>query len=218
MKFILFVEGHTEHKAVPAFLKRWLDSRLRQPVAIKSVRFDGWAELVDDVSKKAHFYLNGSDHADVIAVISLLDLYGPTIFPPHCHSADDRLRWGKDHLEGKVNHKRFRHFFAVHETEAWLLSDPNIFPREIRDRMPRNSATPEKVNFNSPPAKLLDSLYSQANQSSYKKVVYGKQLFAKLDPDIACQKCPALQTLLNEMLHLAESAGLANPNQNNPQP
>jgi len=133
MKFILFVEGHTEHKAVPAFLKRWLDSRLRQPVAIKSVRFDGWAELVDDVSKKAHFYLNGSDHADVIAV-------------------------------------------------------------------------------NSPPATLLDSLYSQANHSSYKKVVYGKQLFAKLDPDIACQKCPALQTLLNEMLHLAESAGLANQN------
>lgn len=158
MKFILFVEGHTEYKAVPAFLKRWLDSRLRQPVAIKSVRFEGWTQLVDDVSKKAQLYLNGSAHADVITVISLLDLYGPTIYPPHCHSADDRLRWGKDHLERKVNHKRFRHFFAVHETEAWLLSDPNIFPREIRDRVLRSSATPEKVNSNSPPAKLLDNL------------------------------------------------------------
>ena len=86
MKFILFVEGHTEHKAVPAFLKRWLDSRLRQPVAIKSVRFEGWTQLVDDVSKKAQLYLNGSAHADVITVISLLDLYGPTIYPPHSRS------------------------------------------------------------------------------------------------------------------------------------
>ena len=45
MKFILFVEGHTESKAVPSFLKRWLDPRLSKPIGIQSVRFDGWAEL-----------------------------------------------------------------------------------------------------------------------------------------------------------------------------
>ena len=28
MKFVLFVEGHLEDKALAAFLKRWLDSRL----------------------------------------------------------------------------------------------------------------------------------------------------------------------------------------------
>lgn len=27
MKFVLFVEGHTEQKAVPALLKRWIDPR-----------------------------------------------------------------------------------------------------------------------------------------------------------------------------------------------
>lgn len=47
MKFVLFVEGHTEQKAVPSFLKRWLDPRLRQPVGIRTVRFDGWGELPD---------------------------------------------------------------------------------------------------------------------------------------------------------------------------
>jgi hypothetical protein len=45
----MFVEGYTERAAVPAFLKRWLDPRLPQPVGIKPVRFDGWAELVADV-------------------------------------------------------------------------------------------------------------------------------------------------------------------------
>ncbi len=45
MRFILFVEGYTEDKALPEFLKRWLDPRLTNPVAIRTVRFEGWAEL-----------------------------------------------------------------------------------------------------------------------------------------------------------------------------
>ena len=36
MKFILFVEGRTEHKAIPSFLKRWLDPQLSKPVGVKS--------------------------------------------------------------------------------------------------------------------------------------------------------------------------------------
>jgi hypothetical protein len=28
MKFVLFVEGHTEKKAVPRFLKKWLDPQV----------------------------------------------------------------------------------------------------------------------------------------------------------------------------------------------
>lgn len=40
MRFILFCEGHTECKALPAFLKRWLDPKLSSPVGIKPVRFD----------------------------------------------------------------------------------------------------------------------------------------------------------------------------------
>jgi len=35
MKFILFVEGRTEDKALPAFLKKWLDPRLESPVGIR---------------------------------------------------------------------------------------------------------------------------------------------------------------------------------------
>ncbi len=124
MKFVLFVEGHTEQKAVPSFLKRWLDPRLGEPVGIKPVRFEGWPELVEDVERKAQFYLEGPTCGDVIAVVSLLDLYGPTIYPAHLQSAAQRDLWGKEHLEQRVNHERFRHFFAVHETEAWLLSQP----------------------------------------------------------------------------------------------
>ncbi len=41
MKFVLFVEGHTEKAAVGPFLKRWLDPQLSSPVGIKTVRFEG---------------------------------------------------------------------------------------------------------------------------------------------------------------------------------
>ena len=92
MKFVLFVEGHTEQKAVPSFLKRWLDPKLHQPVGIKSVRFDGWAELVKDVETKAHMHLKSPD---VIAVVSLLDLYGPTFYPAEILTASQRQQWGR---------------------------------------------------------------------------------------------------------------------------
>ncbi len=41
MRFILFVEGYTENKALPQFLKKWLDPKLSNPVGIKTVRFEG---------------------------------------------------------------------------------------------------------------------------------------------------------------------------------
>ena len=88
MRFVLFVEGHTEDIALPAFLKRWLDPRLGQPVGIRTVRFDGWAALLKDAPLKAHMHLNGPAKDDIVAVISLLDLYGPTFYPSNLIASD----------------------------------------------------------------------------------------------------------------------------------
>lgn len=52
MKFVLFVEGHTEKLAVPSFLKRWLDKKLKQPVGIKIVRFEGWGHYEHEIASK----------------------------------------------------------------------------------------------------------------------------------------------------------------------
>ena len=85
MKFILFVEGYTEEKILPQFIKKWLDPKLPKPVGIKTVRFEGWPELLKDAPQKARMYLNGGDKENIIAVLSLLDLYGPTIYPTKSH-------------------------------------------------------------------------------------------------------------------------------------
>lgn len=159
MKLILFVEGHTERGALPSFFKRWLDPQLPQPIGVKTVRFEGWRDYVDEIAKKVHLNLSGKVGADVVGAIGLLDLYGPTFYPRTAATASERYAWAKAELERKVDHPRFRQHFAVHETEAWLLSDPAILPREVRVALPGRCTQPETVNFDEPPAKLLERLH-----------------------------------------------------------
>ena len=233
MKFILFVEGDTERKALPEFLKRWLETQLDARVGIQTVGFAGAPELWRETPKRALVYLNQPGRKDeIIAVIALLDLHGPEFYPderelrrwakeqaitagePQKNCAGPvgeivaplRYEWAKRKQEQTVDHPKFRQFFAVHETEAWLLSDRRIFPNEVRKRLPNRN--PEEVNLNEPPAACLERVYHSALGHHYKKVVHGRQLFQKLDPSTAYDKCPCLHALLNEMLALAQRAGL----------
>jgi Domain of unknown function (DUF4276) len=186
VKFVLFVEGHTE-KAVPDFLKRWLDPQLRAPVRIQPVRFEGWPEFTRKTARKAQMYLD---------------------FPAHVRASGERYRWGVKHFQDQVGRPDFRMFFAVHEIEAWILSQPESLPKGVREALPGKALHPESVNFSEPPAKLMDRLYRQYTGDIYKKVVDGSRLLKKLDPVEACAKCPHLADMLNEMLRLARSRGL----------
>jgi hypothetical protein len=206
MKIVLFVEGHTERMALPSFLKRWLDLQLPRPIGIKIVRFEGWRDYYDEIRKKVHLNLSGKTGADVVGAVGLLDLYGPTFYPKEVTAAADRYAWAKAQIEKQVNHPRFRQHFAVHETEAWLLSEPQILPKDVRAGLPGRCAQPETVNFDEPPAKLLERLHRDKLGRSYKKVTDGANLFARLDPGIAQSKCPNLKRLLEDMLSLARQA------------
>jgi Domain of unknown function (DUF4276) len=205
VKFVLFVEGYTERNAVPSFLKRWLDPQLNQNVGIQPVRFDGWSEFTRKIANKAKMHLEGPAHTDIVGAIGLLDLYGPTFFPNHLTSVRDRCEWAKKKVESDVNHPKFRMFFAVHEIEAWILSQPQLLPASIGKALSGKIAQPESVNFSEPPAKLLDRLYRTHEGSGYKKIVYGNKLFDDLDPSAAYDKCPYLARMLDEMLTMAKS-------------
>jgi len=206
MMFVLLVEGDTEQKTLSPFLKRWLDPQLPQPVKIEVVRFGGWSELIKDAPKKTRLFLEGPKKDEIIAIISLLDLYGPTFYPPNLSTPDEKYDWAKKYIERKINNPKFHHFFAVHEVEAWLLSDPKLFPLEIQKAFPAKITSPETVNFIDPPAKLLERLYPLHTRRKYKKTTHGKELFSKLDPTLAYAKCPKLKLLLDKMLELAKAA------------
>jgi hypothetical protein len=208
VKFVLFVEGYTEHLVLKKFLARWLNAQLTQTVGIAPVRFDGSAELIRETPARAKIYLN-SPKQDTLAVIALLDLYGAELdYPKKLVAANDRYDWGKAHLEDKVKHPQFRQFFAVHELEAWLLSSPAIFPENMRNSIASKSERPEEVNSEEPPADFLKRVYKKFRPGqTYKKTTDGDELFAKIDPEIAAQKCPRLREMLDEMLKIAKAAG-----------
>jgi hypothetical protein len=203
LKFALFVEGATERGAIGDFLKRWLDPRVASPIGLRVVKFKGWSHYVEEIRTKVDLNLSGNAGAEIIAGIGLLDLYGPTFYPSHMHTVVQKYTWAKQHLETLVGHQRFRQHFAVHETEAWLLSDPTSLPRAVRERLPARAVTPEQVNFNEPPATLLDRLYRQGLNRAYRKVIDGKNLFLDLDPNSAYGKCPYLKLLLDDLAALS---------------
>lgn len=207
MKFVLLVEGYTEQKALPDFLRRSLDAKgAKEHIGFQAVRFEGWADMVKRVVRKANFYLDAANHPDVIAVVSLLDLHGPN-YPAGCASVTARRQHFKGQFEAAINTPRFQHFSAVHELEAWLLSHPQIFPVEIRSAIAKINA-PEAVNFDQPPAVFLDRLYEKGLKESYKKTVHGVNLFRELDPVIAEAKCPRLKELVSWLVARATVAGL----------
>jgi len=206
MKFVLFVERHTEYKAVPEFLGKCLNSRLRERIGVQTVRHNGWGDLLKDLPKRAEMHLNGPAQSDIVAVIALLDLYLPDpnereVFEKGREQAVDRLRdW--------VDRKRFRMFFAIHEVEAWLLSSPDLFPDPIRQKLESRVKCPEDVNFDKPPSKLLEELYRNNRKKGYKKVTDGSALFRRLSPEIVYSRCPHFREMVDEMVALARAVGL----------
>ncbi|MGH9755577.1 MAG: DUF4276 family protein [Blastocatellia bacterium] len=208
MKFILFIEGHAEKTVLPDFLGRWLNPKLNRRVGFTPVRFDGCGDYLSGFAKKAVIRLNGPSRDEIIAVVGLLDLYGlpGNFYPSHLTDAENRYEWAKQELQNRVGNEKFLQFFAVHELEAWLLSNPELFPREVKNAFPGSAANPESVNFNQPPGKLLDKLFREKLKRNYKKTVDGHDLFANLDPEVAYQKCPHLREMLDEMLKLARDA------------
>jgi hypothetical protein len=157
LRFVLFVEGYTEKKGIGGFLKRYLDPpRLRQPVGIKVIRFDGWSDLLKDLPQLAKLHLEDPKHRDeTIGLIALLDFYGPTIYPGHAKTVSQRVAWARKHFESEVGHRKFRMFFAVHEVEAWFLSNPALFPKPLQGSLKTKARNPEGVDFDRPPKVLL---------------------------------------------------------------
>jgi hypothetical protein len=209
MKFMLYVEGWTEYETLSEFLCPWLSEKIGTHVDIHSVRFSGVGELVAELSKKVHTYANSDTAANIIGHIGLADLYGFPQYPDSVKSIKQRSDWARKKMVEKVDHPKFRMYLAVHEVEAWLLSDPSIFPGGIRRALPtRAFEEPETVNFDEPPAKLLHRLYMQEFQRGYKKRVHGKALFHDLKPQKVYEKCAHFQQMLDDMIALAQPAGL----------
>ena len=139
-------------------------------------------------------------------MIGLLDLYGLD-YPPKLATVAERHDWAVKEYEQKVGRTKFRMFFAVHEFEAWLLAQPEVLPRAVQEQLLANIFRPEQVDFNHPPARVLEHAYLSGIRRTYKKATYGPLLVARLDTEAVAAKCPYLKKMLEAMLALAKEAG-----------
>jgi hypothetical protein len=211
-------DGDTERKVLPVFLKKWLDPKLEKPIKIQCEIF-GERYLAENgppqMKQKIKSHLRHPSHAEIVAFIALTDLYGPNnsnSYPANKTSVANRVAWTREKMEKEINNPKFKMCFAVHELEAWLLSQPEIFPKEIKTALLQNSKVkkPESVNFTKPPAKLLDELYrTKLGDRKYKKTTDGANLFAKLDPTVAYEKCLHLKEMLDAILSFAKTSAVS---------
>jgi hypothetical protein len=205
VKFVLFVEGTTEKLGLPEFLGRWMNDPkhgLPRRVGFNVVAFDGCPNLEKKSTSFAESRLSVEGANEIIAVIGIMDLHGSS-FNNQSLSVNERTKKGQLLMEKAVGKLKFRQHFAVHDVEAWLLSDPRIFPEKMQGDIKRKPR-PEMVNGRQPPGKYLESIYHKHGES-YRKALYGAKLFAALDPNIAYAKCPHLKMMLDDMLKLAQS-------------
>jgi Domain of unknown function (DUF4276) len=196
VKIVLLVEGQTE-KYLPPFLKCWLDSRTPERVAIRPVVFSGVANYMKDFARVARTEFAETDAS---GVVGLIDFYASGLCYPD-GSIDERYAWAQRKLQSMVGDHRFRQHFAVHETEAWLFSQPEIFPREVAPELPKKE--PETINLQNPPSRVLREVYQRKLKTKYRKPTEGAKLYRKLDPELAASRCPHLKLLLDDLLGLA---------------
>lgn len=208
MRFVFLVEGKTEKESLKAFFHRWLEDNGCSGIGIDIFSHRNASRLFAEAPTRAADLLNGPYGNDIIAVFSLMDLYGAGIYPDDMQTVEERYEWGKREMEGRFPSSKYKHFFAVHETEAWLLSQPNHFPAGVKEGLRKHAKAPEKVNFDQPPAQRIGEQYIKHVGRGYGKVRDGSRILKdkKFDPSIAAGVCPYLKQLLDEMLRFAKEA------------
>lgn len=209
MKFIMIVEGQTERLAIQEFLKRWFDSKLSEKVGIKQRMF-GRGDFKSRIKKQALKHIEEDSNQEILGVICLMDIYGfGSDYEGVRRNVNALFKDQKKTIEKYVNHKQFRMFFAVHEFEAWLLSDPSIFPVDFQTDLTKYSSKPENVNFKNHPSKVIQNIYNKRkSKRSYKKTTDGPDLFSRLSPQVVYDKCPHFKMMLDEMVQMALAAGI----------
>jgi|HubBroStandDraft_4_1064222.scaffolds.fasta_scaffold106897_2 hypothetical protein len=203
----LFVEGDSERgdarrQTLSRFFHRWLDPQLlpTSRVGITAVKFQGVSNYFDDVGQKVEMFLENKRANFVFGLVDLYGIPANRINLAEFPSVAAKVLAAREYIQTLIPHRHrglFHQHFAVHEVEAWLLSDLTVWPQDARAHITKRD--PEKVNFNEPPAKFLKRILGR-----YKKKTTAMNLFPKIDPNVAYARCPHLKALLDDLLRVAK--------------
>jgi Domain of unknown function (DUF4276) len=196
MKIALLVEGKTEVAFLPKlreFLERRLSGRMPK---IDPLPYDGRIPTGDKLRRVVANLLDGRDPAE--AVVALTDVYtGSNDFRDAAEAKNKMRNW-------VGNDGRFHPHVALHDFEAWLLPYwPKIARLSGSNR--RAPTSPENVNHQKPPARLLADIF-RAKGKSYMKTLHAVRILRDEDLTVAANACRELRALLNTILTVSGGA------------
>jgi hypothetical protein len=200
-RIVLLCEGDTEELAVNQFLRRQLAEESLQATGLQAINLNG---KVQDASVKAALYL---DDPNVIAVFTLIDLYGmDRVNHHHSDSLDQKVTRVRDWLRSGLSSKRLADFFphvAVHETESWFLADGQALAQRLGDQGIGPDPQAELKNFQRPPSKKVNELFLSRKSDRYQKIRDGRPLFAAIQFERVYKACPYFRVFFDDLRSVA---------------
>jgi hypothetical protein len=197
-RIVVLCEGKTEERAIRFFVARqWaLDG-------LSAVGLDR-VDLRGHLDKVAPFARNHLDEPEVLAVFTLIDLYGMTSVT---HPANDELdakvqrvqNWLRDRLG---QHKRADYFVphvSVHEVEAWILAEGAALARRLGDPWIRPDPQAEVKNFQNPPSRRMSELFLKSKGRHYQKIEDGEPLFSQMEFQPVYTSCPYFRKFYDDL-------------------
>lgn len=178
-RIVVLCEGDTEELAVRHFIRRQWEVDGLAAVGLEPRNLNGQPK------KLGPFALDYLDEPDVLAVFTLVDLYGMTLVthPPNdeLDAKVERVRkWLRNQIQ---SHGRSADFFphvSVHEVEAWILAEGTALSHRLGDPGIKPDPQAELKNFQNPPKKRIDELCRRKKKTRYKEIADGQPLFSRM--------------------------------------
>ena len=203
---VVLVEGNSE-KWLDDFIHQLLTRKLPDAPQVQTVNMGGKDSYLKEVAARVQRY---AAQEIALAMFGLLDLYR---FADNLKGFDyspnstvaEKVGQAREHVVSKIApqfRSQFHQHFAVHEFEAYLLSDPKVFNSiDISDL----TDEPEAVNFDSPPSRRLIQRY-EAIGREYRKQTMARFLLPKVDPTLVYEKCLYFRAMIDEMIETVSQA------------
>lgn len=203
-RIVVLCEGKTEECAIRFFVHRqWVKDGF-SAIGLNRVNLRG------HLDKVASFASNYLDDTDVLAVFTLVDLYGMNQVT---HLANDeldvRVQRVQNWLRGRLRqHNRASDFIphvSVHEVEAWILAEGTALAARLENQPIKPDPQAEVKNFQNPPSRRISDFFLKSRGRHYQKIEDGELLFCKMEFQPVYDFCPYFRKFYDELKVAARS-------------
>lgn len=202
-KIVILGEGAVEKNAVDLFIRPQWEKDGLQEISLKPIDLKGKLEDIKDFAEE---YYATRARQNVIAVFTLVDLYGAEQVK---HKPDDELdakvkrlrKWLTDLADIKAE-KFYRPHISVHEIEALFLAEGKSLKARLNNANIKPARNAEALNFARPPAQRVHEYYQRNGfKSGYErqKTTESAWLFKRLDFADVYKTCDYFRAFYDEL-------------------